>query len=300
MDRDRQYSSFFLPMLAAPLRERMAQFSHLEHVLRDLWEAGQDAWPDITLDVDLFMEYLAARIPAEADAEKILLGLKAGDLYLVCAILQGDAVALAAFETHFFPAIEAALRRRDPSGALVEDVKQLLCQKLLVGDGVRSPKISLYGGRGDLRSWISVTAVREAIDLLRKGNKEQPLEDNALMDLAAPGEDQEIQYLKRLYRGEFKSAFTEALAELPRRERNVLRHHLLDGLNIDQIGALYNVHRATAARWISRARETLLASTRRSLMQRLKVNKGEFESIMRLIQSHFDVSVQHFMKNSKQ
>ncbi len=277
----------------------MAQLSHLEHVLGDLWETGQAAWPDITLDADLFMEYLAQRISGDADAEKILLGLKAGDLYLACAITQGDAVALAAFETHFFPAIEAALRRRAPSGALVEDVKQVLCQKLLVGDGTRPPKISLYAGRGDLRSWISVTAVREAIDLMRKGKKEQPLEDNILMDLAAPGEDQEIQYLKRLYRGEFKSAFTEALAELPLRERNVLRHHLLDGLNIDQIGALYNVHRATAARWISRARQTLLESTRRSLMARLKVNKGEFESIMRLIQSHFDVSVQHFMTPPK-
>jgi len=289
-----------LPYLAEPLRQRMSQLSHLEHVLRDLWEAGQAAWPDVLLEVDLFMEYLAGRIPPAADVAKVLLGLKAGDLYLTCAILQADPLALAAFETHYFPAIEAALRRRDPAGALVDDVKQQLCQKLLVGDGSRPPKISLYAGRGDLRSWISVTAVREAIDLMRKGNKEQPLEDNALMDLAAPGEDQEIQYLKRLYRGEFKSAFTEALAELPRRERNVLRHHLLDGLNIDQIGALYSVHRATAARWIARAREALLASTRRSLMQRLRVDKGEFESIMRLIQSHFDVSVHHFMKGTEE
>jgi len=31
-------------------------------------------------------------------------------------------------------------------------------------------------------------------------------------------------------------------------------------------------------------------------MARLRVDQGEFESIMRLIQSRFDVSIQHFLK----
>jgi RNA polymerase sigma-70 factor (ECF subfamily) len=140
-----------------------------------------------------------------------------------------------------------------------------------------------------------VTAVREAIDLLRKLKREQPLDDSALVELTSPDEDQELHYLKRLYREEFKAAFQQALAALSARERTILRYNLLDNLNIDQIGAIYNVHRATVARWIAKARETLLSETREILMQKLRVNEGEFESIMRLIQSHFDVSIHHFL-----
>jgi len=56
------------------------------------------------------------------------------------------------------------------------------------------------------------------------------------------------------------------------------------------------VHRATVARWIAKARETLLTETRTLLMKRLRVDQNEFESIMRLIQSRFDVSIHHFLK----
>jgi RNA polymerase sigma-70 factor (ECF subfamily) len=297
MSDERSLIPLFMAGLPDPTRDRLAGLSRLEGVLGDILEHAQAAWPDVHVDEDIFLEYVAQKLPEEATLRS-LLELKAGDLYLACACVQGDACALAVFETHFFPVIEAALMRRGPTGANLEDVKQLLCQKLLIGDRNRLPKIALYAGRGDLRSWISVTAVREAIDLMRREQRETPMDDNALVELTDPTEDQELQYLKRLYRKEFKAAFQRALGDLPRRERNVLRHHLLDGLNIDQIGALYNVHRATVARWIARSRETLLKATRKALMESLHVNRGEFESIMRLIQSRFEVSIHQYLKRS--
>lgn len=58
-------------------------------------------------------------------------------------------------------------------------------------------------------------------------------------------------------------------------ERDLLRQHVLHGRTIDEIGAALGVHRGTAARRIARARETLLKGTRRRLMARLRVTRGE-------------------------
>jgi RNA polymerase sigma-70 factor (ECF subfamily) len=274
----------------------MSHLSRLEAVLRDILVSAMAAWPALEVSEEVFLPYLAARLPADSEVERALLEVKAADLYLACACVQGDRRAVAALETTYFPDIQAALARRDPGCGQLEDVKQNLYQKLFLADGEQPPKIGKYSGRGDLRSWLCVTAVREAIDLLRRVQRELPLDDGALMDLAAPDEDQELHYLKRLYREQFKEAFQAALSALSSRERTLLRYSLLDGLNIDQIGAIYSVHRATVARWIARARETLLGETRRILMERLRVDRTELESIMRLIQSRFDVSIQHFLR----
>jgi RNA polymerase sigma-70 factor (ECF subfamily) len=296
MSDERPLTHLFLDGLSATLKARMSHLSHLEGVLRDILESARGAWPTIDLAAQVFLPYLAQRLPEDAEAERALLEVKAADLYLACACSRRDAEALAAFERLHFPEIKTALMRRDPTFGQVEDIQQILFQKLFLGDEQHPPKIASYAGRGDLRGWLCVTAVRESIDLLRKVRREAPVEDNVLIDLAAPAGDQEMAYLKRVYREEFKAAFQHALAALTTRERNVLRHHLLDGLNIDQIGAIYSVHRATVARRIAHARETLLSATRTALMEKLRVDQTEFESIMRLIQSRLDISIHQFLK----
>lgn len=71
----------------------------------------------------------------------------------------------------------------------------------------------------------------------------------------------------------------------------MLRYNVLKGLNIAEIGAIYQVHRATVARWIAHARELLLQSTRERLTQRLHAADHELDSILRLIESQMDVSL---------
>jgi RNA polymerase sigma-70 factor (ECF subfamily) len=299
MSIESSLSSLFLSCLSPTLQSRFSQLGQLEEVLRDIVEAGRTSWPTIALSAEVFLPYLAQRLPETGEVKRALLEIKSGDLYLACACAQGEPAAIKLFESHYLPAIKAALLRKDPSLGQIEDIKQMIYQKLLLKDNEHQPKISQYAGRGDLKSWICVIAVREAIDLMRKLKKEEPLDDNALVDKATLGEDQELQYIKKLYRTEFKTAFQTAMASLSSRERNILRHHILDGLNIDQIGVIYNVHRATVARWIARSREKLLQATRTELMQKLRINEGEFESIMRMIQSRFDVSIHHFLKRNK-
>ena len=225
--------------------------------------------------------------------------IRTDDLALAAACAAGDAAAIATVEERYFTDLDRALARFDGGAPLVEEVKQRLRQKLFVGDG-EGPKILTYSGRGDLGRWIRVAATREAIGLLRKGKKEIPVEEAALANaLADSGGDLELAYLKSLYRGEFKIAFQQAVEALDPKERTVLKYHVLDGLKIDEIGAVYGVHRATVARWIAAVRDTLLIQTRRILMDKIEVNRAEFDSIMRLIESQLDVSLSRLLRDEK-
>jgi RNA polymerase sigma-70 factor (ECF subfamily) len=224
--------------------------------------------------------------------------IRAADVALARACASGDAAAIATVEERYFADLDRALARFD-GGSLVDEVKQRLRQKLFVGDGA-GPKIASYTGRGDLGRWIRVAATREAISILRKGKKEIPMEESALAAaLSEAGGDVELAYLKRLYRAEFKRAFEEGIRALDPKERTILKYHALDGLNIDQIGAVYGVHRATVARWIASVRDTLLIRTREILMDKIAVDRAEFDSIMRLIQSQLDVSLSRLLRDEK-
>jgi RNA polymerase sigma-70 factor, ECF subfamily len=251
--------------------------------------AGRTAWPPVDLEPDQLAPYLAARFP-EGDPGTALDNLALADLYLACACLRGDERAIAALEAAHFPMVEAAVARLGGSPAQIDEVKQRLREQLFVGSGGQ-PALLRYRGAGPLGGWVRVIAVRTALRLLR-GDKKDVLSSPDLFEaLPAPCSDPELEHLKLRYRREFKESFEAAVKCLSRRERNLLRCHHVDGLTIDEVGQLYRVHRATAARWIARARETVLAGTRRALQARLKLGRGEFESIMRLIQSQLHISL---------
>ncbi len=76
------------------------------------------------------------------------------------------------------------------------------------------------------------------------------------------------------------------------RQRNLLRQHLLDGLTIDELGVIYQVHRVTAARWLTAARADLWAHTRRRLRQTLGVSDESIGAMLDDIRSTLDLSIE--------
>lgn len=276
-----------LPGGAAAVTSR----TELETALQRALDAARERWPDIPLATGIFVPFLAARVPASAAPLDALREMQIAELHLVCAFLQGDVRAAAALEAGYLRSIDGVLARIHVPAADVPDVRQIIYQKLLLPLGEREPKIARYAGRGTLLGWLRVVATREARDLMQQGGLEQPVEIDALLRLLPPAEDAELGHLKEAYRSEREAAFREAFAALSSKERNVLRYHLAGGLNIDRIGALYGVHRATVARWIAAIREKLLDSTREGLMRRLAVGPAELDSILRLIDSRIEVSL---------
>jgi len=213
------------------------------------------------------------------------------DLTWARALAAGETSALERYERELAPLVANHLRRRGIAADTIADVMQTLRARLFVGDG-EGPAIARYEGRGPLRGWVLVAALREAVRTRQRDAREPAVEDDALVALAdrsaaaiQPALD------KERYRDAFRAAFRSALAELAPRDRNLLRMHVIDGLTIDQIGALQGVHRATAARWIERAREAISRSVRRDLMRQLGADPFETEELLQWVQSRIELSL---------
>jgi RNA polymerase sigma-70 factor (ECF subfamily) len=249
-----------------------------------LHEAGRQAWPTLEVDLERFGAWVAA-LSVAPDPQR------AADLYLACACAARHERAAAVFAAEYGADIERAARRVRAPGVSPDDARQMLLHRILVGDEERAPSIASYGGRGSLRSWVRAVAARAAIDLHRSAGDREVGAGPSLFDNLTDSSDPEIEYLKRHYQGEFRSAFEQAVASLPAQARNHLRHAFVDQLTIDQLGALYGVDRSTAARRLASARAAQLAATRAALIERLQIADAELDSIMRLIESRFDVSV---------
>jgi RNA polymerase sigma-70 factor (ECF subfamily) len=179
-----------------------------------------------------------------------------------------------------------------------EDVRGDLAQDLLVGTTDRPPRLLEYAGRGDLWSWVRVSAVRAALKRRDRAGREIALTHSVLDALArqpGPGtplpSDPELRAVRQQFRPRFEAAFTEALAALPARERNVLLQHHLDGLTTDQLGALYRVHRVTISRWLIGARGRLLQQTRERLIGAFALTPSECDSVIRLVRSQIDLTL---------
>jgi RNA polymerase sigma-70 factor (ECF subfamily) len=164
---------------------------------------------------------------------------------------------------------------------------------LFVGEG-GPPQINGFGGRGTLRSWVRSIGVRTGRRLLGVESAQAP-GDGELDALPAAVRDPELELLQTRYRDQVREAFAAAFMKLSERQRNVLRQYYIDGLTIDQLGALYQINRATAARWVGAARMAVVAATSAELVDRFHVPSGEVSSIIRLVRSQLDVSVRELV-----
>lgn len=292
--RGPEFTSF---VAALPVASRGgAEVAGLEAVLLAAIDAGEGAWPELRMGREVFAAALGQRLHDVAVGELAagLAGLDHAGLYLAHACVQGDARALARFDARCIADLDAALRAAGvPEGQVVE-AKQRVRHKLLVAGPEGPPRLASYAGRGDLRGFVRVVAVREGIGLLRQTARREAHEVPAadeLLERATVGEDPELLLMKETHRAALREAFAAALGQLTGRERTLLRMAVVDGLTVDQLGAAFQVHRATAARWLASVREALFKSTRRELMGRLRLDGREFESWIRVIQSRFEISV---------
>ncbi|HVK72228.1 MAG TPA: sigma-70 family RNA polymerase sigma factor [Kofleriaceae bacterium] len=251
-------------------------------------DAAARAWPDVAVDRAELMAALTARAATTAITDDAAIELA---LALACA--RGEPAALAAFDRAYLAAVPAGLAHMKLDPALVADLVQDVRTKLLVAAPGARPRILDYAGHGTLRGLTQVMAARAALDHLRARHRHQP--DDDIAALAAAGDDPELAFLKATYRDAFKAAFTAAAADLDARDRNLLRLHHLDGVTLEQLAAMYAVHRATAVRWLADVRKRLLAGTRAHLRTSLSVSADELDSIMALIGSRLDASVRRLL-----
>lgn len=269
----------------------MVDRNALDASLREIAARARATWPGVDLDEETFAAWVAERVPDEVDPVSALGALHAVDLYLACGCARGDARAVSHFEDKIMPSALPAIARIDPDRAFGREIAEQVRVRLLV-DGEDGPaRIRNYIGRGPLTSWVQVAAMRLAYGEKRGRRDVHPVDLDRLAGLPIAGDDAEMAQIRAQFAEPFARAFREALTELPARDRNVLRLHLLEGLSTDTIGKMYRVHRATVARWIAATHDALLSATKKRLARDLGLRHGELESFVRLLSSQLEISI---------
>ncbi len=249
------------------------------------WSAGiaeaRAAYPGVgaALEDADFVAHVERKIaPADSSAAPSVAGLRVTELFLAWAAGSRDHAAIEAFERETFSEVEAVYRRFQDLGVTLDDVKQRLREKLFLTE---PPAILGYAGTGPLRGWVRAAVLHMLLNIAQRERREEPTTDAELFEVvigAEPGA--EAAYVKLTCRAEFEAAFAVAMNELSARDKSLLRHAFVDGRNVDDIGAIYGVHRATAARWVAAARSELVDRTRTDLIRRLDISEAEARSII--------------------
>jgi RNA polymerase sigma-70 factor (ECF subfamily) len=259
--------------------------------LAQAFDAGRAAWPELTVDPAAHARFVLERTREGADIGS----LHAEDLYLACACASGDARAVAAFERRYIADVPSFLARVERSPDVLDEVQQALRDILFVPRPDKPPKIAEYSGRGTLGSWLRVVTLRTHLNLRRQQRDHAPFDDEG-PPAALPDESPELALLRARYDAAFQRALRDAFAALTPRDRSLFRLHFLDGLDLDRLGLVFGVHRATAARWLAAAREQLGATTLGLLRERLAVNEQELTSLMGLVRSRLEVSLRGLLR----
>lgn len=260
----------------------------------ELIARARDAHPLISVDIVAF----AAHLSACGSGPGGLGAVNAEDLYVAFAAAHGDRHALDLIEQTYLGRIGRFIGHLRREAPFVDEVRQALRERILVGVGGRRPKILDYSGRGPLGAWFRVTVVRQALDLIEKEKAHQPAADGFDEDQLAATVDPELIAIRQRHLPQFREAFRSALASLDLRERNLLRFYLVDGLNIGRIGEIFGKSRATVGRMVVDTREKLLEETHRHLGELTGASDGEVRSLIRVLRSQLDVSIHGFLRKS--
>ncbi|EPX64677.1 putative DNA-binding regulatory protein [Cystobacter fuscus DSM 2262] len=271
-------------------RDWLREWPGLEALLAGHLSAGEGAWPTVKLTPESFLRHLARHLPAPGAPEDALRQLHAADLYLACACAEGEPQALLAFEQHVLRKVPARLGSLP--AATLDEVLQMLRQRLLLGVGGAPPRIADYAGRGPLLAWVRIVAARMVGAMSSQNGRQELFSEppEALDQLLAP-DNPEREVLRADSSEAFSLALRAALAALPERERALLRMHHLHGLTMDRLATMYGESRSSIARHVAQARERLLRLTRHELAARLKLEGRELESLLGLVRSRLDLNL---------
>jgi RNA polymerase sigma-70 factor (ECF subfamily) len=259
-------------------------------LVRELEEA-RAKWPEAPCG-DEFVAYLIERIEKQAELESVLPRLRIGDLLLAWWAGTGDVRGIEAFEK----AHEGDLRKLEQRFHRLpaEDLRQQLRIKLFVGTAETPPRIRAYSGFGFLENWVRVTAARSFVDAARAAEGravEAQLDSEMLLGWPDAKDDPAIATARSRLGDAVKRAFGAAIAGLAPRQRNLLRNAYVDRLTLDQIAAVWKIHRATVARILADARAQLVNRTREGVVRELGILPDELSSAVAQLDSRLDLSL---------
>ncbi|NVB84403.1 MAG: transcriptional regulator [Kofleriaceae bacterium] len=255
-------------------------------------QVGRVAHPEVTAPTSALDPLVRTRLADEEHPEQ----LAADEIFLACACAAADRAAITAFERRYFGAIPAALSRLSLGRDEIAEIEQILRVRLFVAEGSDLPRVVTYAGQGQLGGLLRVAAIRAGLNLLRERGRLDAEASDGLEDVPVTADDPELARLKAQHRSAFKAAFEQAVAALEPRERSVLNLALVKNLGIDKIGAIYGVHRATAARWVANARASLTRGVHKILGDTIGARGSDLENLLPLVESQLELSLERLLR----
>jgi len=245
--------------------------------------AGRAAWPQIDLPQERFIAFAQARAATwQGNPER------AADLYLACACIERIPAAVAEFMSTFGERIPSYLKRLARNPDMVQEVRQALITRCIVGDEGREPALTTYSATGSLEGWLRATAVREALALNKQSDRNSG-DVEAALEARMPWVDREISLFKQIYREPVSRAFAGACSKLDPQDRALLRLHYVDGVTTAGLATMYNISRATLIRRLADVREALVGAVKAELRSAAGVADKDFDSVLRLVHSQIDL-----------
>jgi RNA polymerase sigma-70 factor (ECF subfamily) len=266
--------------LGAPGPADRAAADQVREALRQLGTK----WPQVVLSPT----ELAAALASKASTWPALSALRVDEVVLAQACLKGVTEAVQVLEAHYFDDVRAALRKVAPASQLADLLQQVRIQGL-VGE---RPALQSFSGTGSLGGFLRVMATRLALNHMTR-DEPPPAEtlSRSVLDGLPALNDPELEAIKSRLREQFDAVFGRAFARLDVEDRNLLRLSFSEGLTIDDIAPMLNVHRATAARHLQRARGALASHVREELRGTLGTSTRSSEQLIELIRSQIEVSM---------
>lgn len=253
------------------------------------------AHPTLTWDDEALGAFVATRLGETTDAA--VSALRGAELLLSWACLQRQPAALEIFERELMPQVKRALRGIDAASAFVDEAANATRARLLVGEGDRQPGLELYLGTGPLASFAMVVAMRLGADRRRTSVAENAIE--LALDLSDGVRSAETLLGAAELRPKLKAALQRAAQVLTARERALLKLHLLEGVSAQKLGQMYRVHRATATRWITDARQKMLERMTSELEHELDVGADSFARIKSDLLDGFDLTLSGVLSSAE-
>ena len=252
---------------------------NLSHALA----AGRAAWPGVNLSKRDLAAFLAiGDIAADAVRQN------GADLFLAAGCEAMIPQALACFESKFVSQVDRYLRRMHLSADQVDEVRQRLRIRMIGPEG----KIGSYTGAAPLDRWLRLACVRLALDVIEsEGRTLYPDRGDEILRRVAGSDNPEFNAIRARYAGLVQEELRRAIEQLSGRDKTILRLHFVEGVNIEGIGEIYRVHRATAARWIVAIRTRLLEDLRQRLNVKTGATPSEFSSLIACVNHELALSL---------
>jgi len=233
---------------------------------REAYERGVAQWPEVRLEASLFFKRLERSMHGIGEAPEEIQGLRVEDLYLVTALETGDNRAWEVFHREFKPHVLQALARLVQNSREREEVAhEVLTGLYLPREGAGGIPLNTYSGKGGLKGWVQITAIRRVYRSTRdrsRAGRVQALEAPPV----SPRPDPQARVGNQEILDALQTALPGALGDLTEGERTLLRLRFQRGFQLRELGTWYGQDKST----LSKRLKALSEKLRQAILKRLE------------------------------